>query len=83
MKLVQIQIRPSVPFWFIQDVIRLSQNNRISEFINVDSLDDQVKKIIDLAVSRQEINLLDYNGVRLKSINDISLLSSSKIHSSI
>ena len=72
MKLVQIQIRPSVPFWFIQDMVRLNQNNRISEFINVDSLNDEIKKIINLAIYRQEINLLDYNGIKLKSINDVS-----------
>lgn len=75
MRLVQIQLRPSVPFWFIGTVLRLNQENKTSDFFDVDTLEDGIKKIINQSINRQEIFAFDYNGTKIHSLDDAKYIS--------
>jgi hypothetical protein len=70
MRLVQIQLRPSIPFWFIDNIVKLNQFNRVSDFINVNSLTGLTKEIIDLSIRQKQIFVLDYNGNRVKKLDE-------------
>lgn len=71
MRLIQIQLKASEPFWFLKDIIKLNQNNRISDFINADSLTESTKKIINLSIKRKEVDVIDYEGNPIKDLNEI------------
>ena len=71
MRLVQIQLKSSIPFWFLDDIIKLNQNNRVSDFINIDSLTEPIRTIIDLSVRRHEINITDYHGNKINSLDEV------------
>jgi ABC-type transport system substrate-binding protein len=75
MKLIQIRLRKSVPFWFIGNLITLNQENEVSDFISIDSLNDDIRKVIDLSIYRQEINVFDYDGNIVKKLDDTKYIS--------
>jgi len=69
MKLVKIKLSES-PFWFLGKAIKLNRSKPFSDLINVDSLSDEDKKIIDKSISRCEIKLFDSEGNRIPSLEE-------------
>ena len=61
-----------VPFWFLGENIILNTDNKISDFINIESLSDNDIKIINKAANMLEIKLFDAEGKRIKNTNEIS-----------
>jgi hypothetical protein len=79
MRLVKLELRES-PFWFLsnssgESIIILNENKQISDFVNVDALPNHMKKIINQSSSQFEINILDFNGSRVKTIEETSILN--------
>ena len=71
MRLVQIKLPHSHSFWFLNDQIRLNANHRISDFINIDSLDEEDCKIINDSAQNLTVQLFDYDGRRVKSLEEL------------
>ncbi len=73
MRLVQIKLNYSStsPFWFLGR-IQLNEKKLISDFLDVDSLEEETKKIIDLSAKTAEIKLFDYYGERVLSLSQLN-----------
>lgn len=74
MRLVKIKLVDG-PFWFLGKLINLTKVNPLSDFVNVDSLPDEEKAIINKSASRGEIRIYDSESKRLKNLNDAGLYS--------
>jgi hypothetical protein len=79
MRLVKLELRDS-PFWFLssntgEPIITLSENNKISDLVNIDALPGGMVKIINQSVSQFEINILDMNGAKIKTLEEASIVS--------
>ena len=74
MRLVKIKL-VDCPFWFLGKLINLTKQNPISDFINVDSLPNEEKTVINLSSKTGAIQILDPDNRRLKTIDDAYLFS--------
>ena len=74
MRLVKIQLADS-PFWFLGKLVNLTQENRMSDFLNVDSLPDEEKTIINKSARIGEIRIYDPENRRLKTIDESDYIS--------
>ena len=74
MRLVKIKLAPSIPFWFLGDSISLHAKNPISSVFDIDAIDQDLVKVIEVSANRFEIILLDVNDNRLNSVKDSNYL---------
>jgi hypothetical protein len=74
MRLVKIKLADST-FWFLGDLVRLTLNDPMSDFINVDSLPFEDRTIINNSAGRGEIRIFDPEKRRLKSIDEADYIS--------
>jgi len=74
MRLVQIKLHHSYPFWFLNDQIRLNAENPVSDFINIDSLDKEYKETINASVRNFRIKLFDPEGRQIKHLSELSVI---------
>ena len=74
MRLVKIKLA-DCPFWFLGKLVSLTQQHPVSDFINVDSLLDEDKLIINRSVGRGEVRIYDFESRRMKDLNEIVLVN--------
>ena len=74
MRIIKLELKRSVPFWRLGKV-QLNSNNTISEPIDADSLTETQAEIIENAVSRNEINILNREGKRINSLYETEELN--------
>jgi len=74
MRLVKIRLA-DCPFWFLGKTVNLTKNKPVSDFINIDSLSDENKKIINHSASRGEIRIFDPDNNKLKNLDSAILIS--------
>jgi hypothetical protein len=74
MRLIQIRLRHNQPFWFLDDQIRLTSRKPVSKLINIDSLDEEYRKVINQSVQDCAILLFDSEGRRLRNLNEASVI---------
>ena len=67
MRSIYIQIKPSVPFWNVENII-LSGENRKSRLIKVDSLSEDTISIIEKSIKAGDIRIFDSNNNEVFSI---------------
>jgi len=72
MRLVQIKLRPYQPFWFLNEQIQLTANKPTSDFINIDSLEEEDCDIIDASAKNLKVSLFDFEGIKVQSLEEIS-----------
>jgi rhodanese-related sulfurtransferase len=75
MKLVQFKIKPQTLFWFLDNQIRLDRSNQVSDFLNVEDLDEDTIEVVNKSISLNEISAYDADGnpvLNVKNINRIS-----------
>jgi hypothetical protein len=73
MRLVKFKLADS-PFWFLGKV-SLSQQNKSTELIDIDSFSDQDKKAIENSIRQFQIKVFDFEGNRIKTIKDIGYIN--------
>ncbi len=75
MRLVQIRLRDSRPFWFVGD-IHLTPDNPASDFIDIDSLDQKTLVVIDRSARRLLVDLYNTDGIRVDNFGGLTHSSS-------
>ena len=74
MRLVKFKLADS-PFWFLDNLIRLNQVHKMSDFVNIDSLSDEQKVIVNKSIASGAIKAFDPESNRVKNINDTSYVN--------
>jgi len=72
MRLVKISLGRETPFWFLGP-ISLNEKKKESDYIDVDALKEEDKKVINESVKRYSIRLWDVSGRRVNSVDEAVL----------
>jgi hypothetical protein len=78
MRLVKLELRDA-PFWFLSDstntvFIALHSSSPVSGLLDVDSLDDHFFDVINASARQLEIQIIDSENRKLRSLNDVVFL---------
>lgn len=71
MRLVSLKLSPQCPYWFLGDLIKLSPSNDSSEYINIDSLEDSLKEVLDNSIKCFDVRAFDHEGNRITKLKDV------------
>jgi len=72
MRLVKIVLSPETPFWFLGP-INLTEKKKESDYIDIDSLTNDDRKVINASALARSIRLLDVTGQRIHSTDECVL----------
>ena len=73
MRLVSLKLSSNCPYWFLGDVIRLSYKNNISEYINIEDLDEDLKAVLNKSIKMHNVYAFDYEGNKISNIDQVNL----------
>lgn len=69
MRLIKIRLA-DCPFWFLGKLVSLTRQNPTSDFVDLDVLEEEDRKIINRSIQLCEIKVFDPENQRIKDIND-------------